>query len=101
MKGTRKTFRPYALEQILLLPPDLSEWVPAGHLARLVDDVVENTLDLGPIYSKYTEVRGAPPYDPLWAARSAGSALLHLHCISGRGACGKIYLLSQNSRPWP
>jgi hypothetical protein len=37
MKGTRKTFRPYTPDQIRLLPPDLSEWVPAGHLARLVD----------------------------------------------------------------
>ena len=64
MKGTRKTFRPYTPDQILLLPPDLAEWVPAGHLARLVDDLVENTLDLEPIYSAYTEVRGAPPYDP-------------------------------------
>ncbi|HEY8740638.1 MAG TPA: IS1182 family transposase [Candidatus Dormibacteraeota bacterium] len=64
MKGTRKTFRPYTPDQILLLPPDLSEWVPARHLARLVDDLVENTLDLEPIYSAYIEVRGAPPYDP-------------------------------------
>jgi len=64
MKGTRKTFRPYTPDQILLLPPDLAEWVPAGHLARLVDDLVENTLDLDAIYNVYTEVRGAPPYDP-------------------------------------
>ena len=64
MKGTRKTFRPYAPDQILLLPTDLSERVPAGHLARLVDDLVENALDLRPIYETYTEMRGAPPYDP-------------------------------------
>ena len=64
MRGTRKTFRPYTPDQILLLPPDLSEWVPAGHLARLVGDLVENTLDLDAIYGEYTEVRGGPPYDP-------------------------------------
>jgi transposase len=64
MKGSPKTFRPYDAKQILLLPPDLSEWVPAGHLARLVDDLVENMLDLSAIYADYSEVRGAPPYDP-------------------------------------
>jgi transposase len=59
-----KTFRAYDPDQFLLLPPDMSEWVPAGHLARLVDDLVENVLELGEIYADYTEVRGAPPYDP-------------------------------------
>jgi transposase len=63
-KGTRKTFRPYSPDQDLLFPPNLSDWVPAGHLARLIGDLVENTLDLDGIYSEYTEVRGAPPYDP-------------------------------------
>ena len=62
--GSRKTFRPYSPRQVLLMPPDLSEWVPSGHLAHLVDDLVETTLDLSAIYETYTEVRGAPPYDP-------------------------------------
>lgn len=64
MPPSEKTFRPYDPDQLLLLPPDLSEWVPAGHMARLIDDLVENTLDLEVIYAAYTEVRGAPPYDP-------------------------------------
>ena len=42
----------------------MADWVPAGHLARLVDDLVENVLDLSQIYADYTEVRGAPLYDP-------------------------------------
>ncbi len=62
--GSRKTFRPYSPKQILLMPPDLAEWVPAGHFAQLVDDLVEGPLDLSPIYETYVEVRGAPPYDP-------------------------------------
>ncbi len=48
----------------MLLPADLREWLPAGHPARMVDDLVEHGLDLAGVYADYTEVRGAPPYDP-------------------------------------
>ncbi len=58
-----KTFRPYIPEQSLLLPPSLSDWVPEGHLARFVSDVVDE-LDLSLIESAYEEERGYPPYDP-------------------------------------
>jgi transposase len=30
----------------------------------MVDDLVEHGLDLSAVYADYTEVRGAPPYDP-------------------------------------
>jgi transposase len=59
-----KTFRVYDQDQPMLLPPDLRDWLPAGHPARMVDDLVEHGLDLSAIYADYTEVRGAPPYDP-------------------------------------
>ena len=62
--GAAKVFRAYDPDQILLLPPDLSSWLPAGHLARLVSDLVENVLDLSAIYASYKESRGAPPYHP-------------------------------------
>jgi transposase len=62
--GAQKVFRAYDPKQILLLPPDLASWLPAGHLARLVDDLVEHTLDLSLIYASYKESRGAPPYHP-------------------------------------
>jgi transposase len=58
-----KTFRPYVPEQSLLLPPSVSDWVPEGHLARFVSDVVDE-LDLSSIESVYEEARGYPPYDP-------------------------------------
>ena len=35
------TYRPYQPDQPLLLPPDLQEWVPPGHLAHHVSDVVD------------------------------------------------------------
>ena len=31
-----KTFRPYAPDQMLLLPPSIEEWLPEHHLARFV-----------------------------------------------------------------
>ncbi len=62
--GEEKTFRPYDPEQVLLMAPVLSEWVPEGDLAHFVSDLVETALDLGPIYAAYEEERGYPPYDP-------------------------------------
>lgn len=60
-----KTFRPYELNQRLLLPPDLREWVPEGHLALFVSDVVD-ALDLSALFAVYEQGdgRGQPPYDP-------------------------------------
>jgi transposase len=63
--GEEKTFRPYDPDQVLLLAPVLSEWVPEGDLAHFVSDLVESgALDLSPIYAAYEEERGFPPYDP-------------------------------------
>jgi len=59
-----KTFRGYDQGQPMLLAPDVRDWVPAGDPARWVDDLVEHGLDLTAFYDDYTEVRGAPPYDP-------------------------------------
>jgi transposase len=58
-----KTFRPYVPEQSLLLPPSISDWLPEGHLARFVSEVVEQ-LDLAAIEGAYGEERGYPPYNP-------------------------------------
>jgi len=58
-----KTFRPYEPNQLLLLPPSLQDWVPDGHLARFVSDMID-TLDLSEIEDTYSEERGYPPYHP-------------------------------------
>jgi transposase len=60
-----KSFRFDALDQGLLLPPSLHDWLPEGHLARFVADVVSE-LDLGPIYASYDEGdgRGLSAYSP-------------------------------------
>jgi transposase len=51
-------------DQILLMPPSLNEWLPEGHLARFVAELVDEVLDLSAVYDDYRGVRGYPPYDP-------------------------------------
>lgn len=62
--GVGKRFRAFDPHQVLLLPPSLDDWLPEGHLARFVADLVDDVLDLSPILADYTEKRGYPPYDP-------------------------------------
>jgi transposase len=63
--AAEKTFRRYDPDQVLLLAPVLSDWLPEGHLAHFVSDVVESgALDLSAVYDSYEEERGFPPYDP-------------------------------------
>lgn len=62
--GEEKTFRAYDPDQVLLMSPVLSEWVPEGDLAHFVSDLVEQVLDLSPIYASYESESGYPPYDP-------------------------------------
>ena len=51
-------------DQPLLLPPDLQEWVPPGHLAHHVSDVVD-ALDLTAFYAPYEgDGRRNAPYEP-------------------------------------
>ncbi len=60
----RKTFRPYDPDQVLLMSPSIQDWVPEGDLAHFVSDLVEEALDLAPIYASYESEGGHPPYDP-------------------------------------
>jgi len=55
---------------MLLLPALLHDWLPDGHLARFVAELVE-TLDLSAIYGKYEEGdgRGLAAYDPRMMVR--------------------------------
>jgi len=59
-----KTFRPFQPDQIFLVPPSLDEWLPQGHLARFIVDLVDEHLDLSAFYADYKHGRGAPPFDP-------------------------------------
>ena len=53
------------VDQTLLFPPSLHDWLPEGHLARFLVDVV-SALDLRAIYKSYQEkdARGQAAYAP-------------------------------------
>lgn len=72
--GVVKTFRAFDPDQVLLLPPSLDDWLPSGHLARFVADLVDEHLDLSAIHAAYKEGRGAPPYDPRLMVRTPDMA---------------------------
>jgi transposase len=60
-----QNFLPDTVNQTLLFPPSLQDWLPDGHLARFVVDVV-SALDLDAIYASYREKdgRGQLAYAP-------------------------------------
>ena len=58
------TFRPYEPDQLLLLAPDIREWLPDGHLAHHVSDLVDG-LDLTAFHAPYEgDGRRNAPYEP-------------------------------------
>jgi len=59
-----KTFRDWSLDQALLLPPSVHDFVPAGHLSRFVVALVTEELDLSTILASYKGEKGQPPYHP-------------------------------------
>jgi transposase len=86
-----KSFRTDDLNQLLLLPPSLHDWLPERHLARFLVDVVD-ALDLGGIYASYDEKdgRGQSAYLPEMMVR----VLLYGYCTgtySSRKVQAKTY----------
>lgn len=60
----KKKYRRYEPNQLLLLPQDMREWLPADHLAYFISDVVDE-LDISGIERVYEEeLRGYPPFHP-------------------------------------
>ena len=55
-------FKSYNEDQMMLIPPSIHDFVPEGHLAKLVGKVVEE-LDTGEIEDKYSEL-GQSTYHP-------------------------------------
>ena len=49
-----RTFKPYNPDQLYLLPPAIRDWLPEGHLALFISDVVD-TLDLELIFDVYEQ----------------------------------------------
>jgi transposase len=86
MANMAKGFLPYTLDQRLLLPPDLREWLPDGHLASFVSDVVE-ALDLSPILKalEKDDDRGRAGYHPTMMVK----LLIYAYCV-GKPSSRKI-----------
>ena len=59
-----KVFRPWKIDENWLLPPSVSDFVPTGHPAHFIRDLVSEELDLSAIMGAYAEVKGYPPYHP-------------------------------------
>jgi transposase len=72
-----KTYRPYLPEQDFLLPPSPRDWLPEGHLAYFVSDLVDQ-LNLSAITHVYEdEERGYPPYHPVMLTK----VLVYGYCV--------------------
>lgn len=60
-----------------MLPPSPMDWLPEGHLARFILDLVKE-LDLDGIYARYErDLRGFPPYHPQMMV----GLLLYAYCV--------------------
>lgn len=72
-----KKFRPYQPEQLFLLPESIDDWLPEDHLARFVDELIDQ-LDLDEIVDSYDYERGGqPPYHPLMMTK----LLVYGYCV--------------------
>jgi transposase len=69
-------------DQPFLLPPDLRDWLPEGHLAWFLIDVVDQ-VDLGPFYRAHRDDgHGRPAYDP----KLLLGVLLYAYCLGVRSS---------------
>lgn len=86
MSRMAKSFLPYQVDQHLLLPPDMRRWLPEGHLALFVLDVVQ-ALDLSEIYKGYKgkDDRGRAGYHPTMMV----ALLVYAYCV-GKPSSRKI-----------
>ena len=70
------------VDQGFLLPPDVREWLPDGHLAWTVKDVVE-ALDLAAFYRAYrANGQGAAAFDPALMV----ALLVYAHAVGVRSS---------------
>jgi transposase len=95
MKKMSSRFKSYCPDQMLLLPPDMKQWLPEDDLAYFIMEVAEE-LDLSAIYSRYSSSRaGQPPYDP----RMMTSLILYAYCM-GIPSSRKIETATFNQIPF-
>jgi transposase len=91
-----KTFREYDIDQQLLLPPSLRDWLPEDHLAFFLSDLVDE-LDLSAILNTYEsgDGRGQPPVHPCLLVK----LLLYAYC-QGKPSSRKIEQATYDEVPY-
>lgn len=60
--GDMEKFKPINNNQLYLLPPSIEDFIPADHLARVINDVVE-TIDVSTVAASYSTL-GQKSYSP-------------------------------------
>ena len=74
---TQTLFRPYNPDQLLLLPPDMTHWLPQDHLVYFIRDVV-GQMDLSAVYASYDGSQGGyPAYHPEMMV----ALLIYAYCV--------------------
>ena len=71
-----KHFRPWKINQTLLLALDVQDFVASDHLARFIVALACDELDLSGIEARYKSALGQPPFDP----RLMVALLLYAYC---------------------
>ena len=71
-----KTFRAWKIDQPLLLPLAVQDFVADDHLARFVLALIVDELDLIEIVAAYSNEKGQPPFDP----HMMTALLLYAYC---------------------
>ena len=71
-----KRYRPWKIDEPMLLPTTVQEFVDKDHLARFVLNLVVEEIDLEEIERVYRVARGQPPFDPAMMT----ALLLYSYC---------------------
>jgi transposase len=73
----QKRFKPYHPNQLLLLPPDMKDWLPDDDLVYFIMEMLDQ-LDLSAIYDSYDGIKGGQPaFDP----KMMVGLLLYAYCV--------------------
>jgi transposase len=65
LRRMSKTFRAWKIDDPLLLPVAMRDFVDEKHLATFVLSVVKDELDLAEIMACYSREKGQPPFHPV------------------------------------
>lgn len=89
-------FLPYSQDQLLLMPPSVSEWVKEGSLARFVSDLVDGLYadgELAAFFAAYrTDGWGRAAYHPCMMLK----VLLYSYCVGVRSSRRIAHALEQD-----